>query len=364
MDTSAIEHFLLNGAHKVPIYFTTELSGFPFGFSNLRTARVPPNSLRTKTLLQNIVGVMNSSTSAKTERIILITVPFDTFSAAPTLGVGFNSSGIAITAVLETMRLVSKFPLVDEWVLIFAVTDGRFCGFEGLIRLVQSFSSELKSRVEFAVSIDSILSKTIHGRFANLIKPNSSFFQFIESLIQSLRVVGIEFDAEINGQSKIFASAAIESLSIDGEILTSVTDSRPDILRSDSFAWAFSEALLRTIYSAHRDTSLIDKMQVDTSIWAKIIGRMPRVAPFRDPAIARVIAQWMGKFAQVSVDEWGSTHCFTPYTATEAVMVLYNPAPMKVYLGLYCIGFVYGLLVFMAIARHKILRMLDEQSIN
>jgi hypothetical protein len=45
-------------------------------------------------------------------------------------------------------------------------------------------------------------------------------------------------------------------------------------------------------------------------------------------------------------------------------MVLYNPAPMKVYVGLYCIGFVYGLLVFMAIARHKMLRMLDEKSMN
>jgi hypothetical protein len=302
---------------------------------------------------------MNSSKSEKTERIILITVPFDTFSAAPTLGVGFNSSGIAITAFLETMRLVSKFPLVDEWVLIFAVTDGRFCGFEGLIRLVQSFPWELKSKVEFAVSIDSILSKTIHGRFTNLIKPNSSFFQFVESLIQSLRVVGIEFDGEIN-ESRIFASASIESLSIDGEILTSVTDSRPDVLRSDSFAWAFSEALLRTIYNAHRDTIMIDKMQVDTSIWARTIGRIPRVAPFRDPAIAQVIAQWMGQFAEVNVDEWVSSHCFTPYTATEAVMVLYNPAPMRVYLGLYCIGFVYGLLVFMTIARHKVLLMLDE----
>jgi hypothetical protein len=361
-DTTEIENYLINSAHKVPIYFTTELSGYPFGFTKLRTHQTSPNTLRTKTSLQNIVGIMNTSTARNGERVILITVPFDTFSSAPTLGVGSNSSGTALTAFLETMRLISKFPIVSDWVLIFAVIDGRFCGFEGLLRFIESFSSEFKKKIEFAVSIDSILSPTIHGRFGKQIRPDSSFFRFIQSFIHSLQTVGIDFAAEFNEiGSQIFTAGSIESISIGGEIPAPITDFNPDIHQSDSFAWAFSEALLRTIYDLHPEAILIDQVRVDTSIWAKTIGRIPRVAPFRDQAIASVLAHWMGKFSSVTIDKWVSKHCFTPYTSTDAILMLYNPAPVRVYIALACVGLTYGLLVFMAMGRIKILGTIKEK---
>jgi hypothetical protein len=361
-DTTVIENFLINGAHKVPIYFTTDLSGYPFGFAKLRTLKAPPNTLKTKTSLQNIVGVMNGSSAGEDERIILITVPFDTFSAAPTMGVGSNSSGTAITAFLETMRLISKFPMGEEWVLMFAVTDGRFCGFEGLLRLVRSFSSELKEKIEFAVSIDSILSQTIRGKFQKKLRPDSRFFRFVQSFIQSLQTVGIDFAAEFSEiGNQIFAAGSIDSMSIGGEIPVPITDSSPDIQRSDSFAWAFSEALLRTMYDAHPDSFFIDQVRVDTSIWARTIGRIPRVAPFRDQAVGRILAHWMGKFSSVTIDEWISSRCFTPYASTEAILMLYNPAPLTVYLALACAGLAYGVLAFMAIGKHKILGVIEEE---
>jgi hypothetical protein len=358
VNTADLEYFLLNQAHNVPIYFTTDLSGYPHGFAKLRSIQVAPNILHVKSSLQNVIGVINSSKSAIHQRIILITVPLDTFSAAPTLGVGSNSSGIAIAAFLETIRVISKFPLVNDYVFCFAITDGRFCGFEGLARLLHSFNSDYKNCIEFAISLDSIFSKKIQARFSKPVQRNSTLFQFVRCLVESLKVVGIDFQAEIREfANQLFVAEGIESISISGEIITSVTDVKPDILRADSFTWALSEALLRTMYNSAYDSIMIDKMRVDSSIWARSIGRIPRVAPFRDPALVQMLAEWMRHFSVVKIDEWVSGQCFTPYSSTEAVLVLYNPAPMAVYVLLYLAALIYGLLVFMALARHKVFRL-------
>jgi hypothetical protein len=181
--------------------------------------------------------------------------------------------------------------------------------------------------------------------------------------VASLKIVGIEFDAGIREvANQLFETAAIDVVSIAGEIVTPLTDARPDIQRADSFAWALSEALLRTMYNSQFDSIMIDKMMVDSGIWARIIGRIPRVAPFRDPALAGILANWMREFADVRVDEWVSSQCFTPYSATDAEMMLYNPVENWVYVALLGAAVVYGVLVFMAMARHKVLALGLESS--
>lgn len=359
-DTSKLEQFLLNRAHDVPIYFTKDLTGFPFGFEKLKTMKTKPNSLKRNTVLQNIIGVMNSSKSTTRQRIMLITVPFDTFSPAPTLEVGYNSSGIAIAAFLEVMKLVARYPIINDWSLMFAVADGRFCGFEGLTRLLNSFSPVLKSKIEFAISLDSIYTKTLHIHLNHQVRSDSTLYRFIKNLEESLTLVGIR--AEICTTNpftqEVFKSSSIESVSITGgNVMTSVTDCSPDYLRADSFAWALGESILRTIYETKSPTVLLDQKLIDTSVWTRIIGSVPRVAPFRDQTFASVILQWMQRFSNAYIDEWTSNTCFAPFTATDAVMLLYSSAPFYVYLLLYAGGIVYGIVVFMALARQKVFAM-------
>jgi hypothetical protein len=174
--------------------------------------------------------------------------------------------------------------------------------------------------------------------------------------VRSLKEVGIDFEVDVaESGEQIFTAGDIESISIGAEIPTPLTDVWLDIERSDSFAWAFSDALLHTIHEAHPDAVLGDRLRAHTAMWAQTIGRIPRVAPFRDKEVAEILADWMKKFASVTVDEWIAGHCFTPYSSTEAVLMLYNPAPVMVYAALACAGLMYGILVFMAIAKHKIL---------
>ena len=359
-DTGQIESFLLNRAHNVPIYFTRDLSGFPFGFEKLKTVETRPNSLKRNTVLQNIIGVVNSSRSERHQRVMIVTVPFDTFSAAPTLEVGYNSSGISIAAFLEVMKLVSRYPIVNDWALMFVVADGRFCGFEGLARLLRSFSPLARSRIEFAISIDSIYTKALNIHLHHQVRQNSTVYRFIRNLEDSLKLVGIRSEVRSTNPftQEVFKFEAIESVSITGGGFgTPVTDCNPDYLRADSFSWALGEAILRTIYDTRPPTVLIDQKLIDTSVWVRIIGSVPRVAPFRDLDFAKVILQWMQHFSVAFIDEWTSTTCYAPFAATNAVMLLYNSSPIYVYVLLFLGGLVYGVVIFMAVARQKVFGM-------
>jgi hypothetical protein len=229
-----------------------------------------------------------------------------------------------------------------------------------MARLLHNFST---GKIEFAVSLDSLFSKTIQSWFPRPVSSNSSLFRFVKSLVASLKIVGIEFEAGIRDVANhLFETAKIDVMSISGEIVTPLTDSRPDVLRADSFAWALSEALLRTMYNSQFDSIMIDKMMVDSGIWARIIGKIPRVAPFKEPDLVGLLAHWMREFASVRTDEWISSQCFAPYSATDAEMILYNPVEIWVYLTLCGAALVYGLLVFMAMARHKVLALGSDTS--
>lgn len=178
------------------------------------------------------------------------------------------------------MKIVSRYPIVDDWVLMFAITDGRFCGFEGLSRLLSSFSSFVRSRIEFAVLINSIYTKTLHIHIHDQINQKLPIYRFIQSLSDSLKMVGIRSEMQSKNPftQEVFDFESIDSISITGgAFATSVTDCNPDVLRADSFAWALSESILRTVYKSKPDVVLIAQKLVDTSARARVFGKVPRI---------------------------------------------------------------------------------------
>ena len=71
-----------------------------------------------KTKLQNVIWVINSSSTFDHEKNAVIRAPLDSFSTVLTAKVDVNNNGFVHAALLETMHLISKFPLTNNWSLL------------------------------------------------------------------------------------------------------------------------------------------------------------------------------------------------------------------------------------------------------
>jgi hypothetical protein len=57
----------------------------------------------------------------------------------------------------------------------------------------------------------------------------------------------------------------------------------------------------------------------------------------------------MRKFGTVSVEEWSTAKCFTPFSSTGATLALYTPTPASRSVALFVAAAVYGVIVWLAI---------------
>jgi hypothetical protein len=262
---------------------------------------------------------------------------------------------LAVIALLEVMHQISKFPPANNWVFVFALTDGHFCHFEGLEKVVSGLTGSHAGKIEFGVSLESITSATLSGLFGQRIKRDSTFAKFMLCLIDAMKAAAVPFDTSL-GESfrtqKVFSKSLVQSIAIanDGfDDTAHLTDTTPDIDRANAVVWAFADSLLRTMYDADSAASIIDRHSVDSSHWARVVARLPRMAAFRDQTAAQVFGQWMRKFGIVSVEEWSTAKCFAPFSSTGATLVLYTPTPASRSIALFVGAAVYGVIVWLAI---------------
>lgn len=359
IDTNLIEYYLINSAHKSSIYFSNEIHKIPTNYTFLKASKMQTNSIKQNTNLINIIGTINLSENID-QCVILITASYDTFSAAPTLHVGANN-GIVISSFLETIRIVSKYYLPRNYAFIFAMTNGKFCGMEG----IQHFLDNNQFKIDFAISIESIFSQTLHGHLGmklesqNFEKKGRNNFKIIQKFLVNLKntLDQVQIPLEIKLSDTLFSQTIfnhyqIPSISISGgPLYSSLTDKFLNITRSDNFTWAFSEALFRTVYNSHPIYEIVDKPYVDTSFWAKSIGNIPRLAPFMDQSVPNIFKSWMNTFTdQVFVEEWESRNCFIPYSSTDCILNFYNPIPINMQLLLIFLSILYALCVYVIIA--------------
>ena len=356
VNITELENFLIGGNQKAPVYFVYESAKVPTGFTHVKTADVKSNSAVKKTRLQNVIGTLNVSGTHDRERIAVISAPLDTFATVPSAEIGANNNGLALAAFLEVMRLVSKFSLANNWVFVFAVTDGHFCDFEGLEREMNALAGGHAGKIEFGLSIESIAAPHLSGLFGQRIKRESAFAKFVMCLIDSMKAAGVPLETELSEEKRtqgVFSKHLVQSIAImnsDNDEISRVGDSTPNIERANAVAWAVAEALLRMVYDADNTATMIERQTVDSSYWANIIGKIPRMSAFRDQTAASILAQWMRKFTTVSVDEWASRKCLAPFSATDANLVLYNPTPVTTSVALFFVAILYGFVVFLAIA--------------
>jgi hypothetical protein len=352
-DVSALESLLTGTSHKAPVYFSYESAGIPQGFTHVKTADAKSNSAIKRTKLQNVIGTINGSSSFDRQRIAVIAAPFDSFSVVPSALIGGNNNGLSVTVLLEVLHQISKYPLANNWAFVFALTDGHFCGFEGLEKLVTALNTAHPGKVEFGISLESLTAPKLSGWFGQRIKRDSAFAKFVLCLIDSMKAAGIPFETalgETYRTQKVFSKMLIQSIAITNEDFDEtahITDLRPDVDRANAIVWAVAEALLRMMYDADSTATMIDRGTIDSAHWAGIIAGIPRMAAFRDQSTAQVVAQWIRKFGTVTVDEWTSGKCPAPFSATSATLVLYTPTPLSrsVYLALAAVA--YGGVIFL-----------------
>jgi hypothetical protein len=342
-------------SHKAPIYFSYDAATLPEGFTHVKTSDARSNSAIKKTRLQNVIGTINSSSTPDRQRIAVITAPLDSFSVVPSAPIGANNNGLSAVSLLEIMRQLSKFPIANNWVFVFALTDGYFCHFEGLEKLIGALTSARVGKIEFGLSLESVTSPRLSGLFGQRIKRDSAFAKFMLCLIDAMKAASVPFETAL-GESfrtqKVFSKSLVQSVAIandDFDDIAHITDRVPDVNRSNAIVWAVTDALLRTMYDADVTAAIVDRHVIDTGHWAAVVAKIPRVAAFRDQAAAQVFAQWMRKFGTVSIDEWTSGKCFAPYSSTSATIVLYTRTPASQSVALFVGALLYGGIVWLAV---------------
>jgi hypothetical protein len=359
LDTTELEDFLISTTHKAPIYFTYDSPTMLSEFTHVKTSEAKSNSAVKRTKLQNVIGVLNSSSSLEKERIAVISVPFDSFSVAPSAGIGANTNGLSIVAWMEIIHQISKFPLTNNWVFVFALTDGRFCHFSGLDKAVASLNSAHAQKVQFGISLESISATKLNGLFGQRLKRDTPFAKFMLCLKDSMKAAGIPLETSVSEEPRsqsIFSKHLIPSIAIANENLddtSRITDTEPDIDRANAIVWAVTEALLRMMYDAADSAVILDRVTIDASRWAKIIAKVPRVPAFRDQTLSHVIGQWIRKFATLLTEEWTSSQCYAPFSSTSATLVLYTPTPISPWVLCFVGAIVYGVGVFVLLAGVK-----------
>jgi hypothetical protein len=364
VDTKELESFLLSGAHKAPIYFKYGHHDSYKKYSHVKTKTNPSNSQNKKVRLQNVHGAINASKTYERERIAIITAPYDSFSTVPSAKTGANVNGLSLAALLESMRLASKFPITNNWCFIFAVLDGHFCNYEGLERFLSSISAQHSSKIEFAISLEEISAPKLKGHFSMKLIRDSSFAKFMHCLKDAFNQTGIPFSNELSEEKHeqtVFGQRFMKSISItsddeDADELSRITDTKPDYERANAVAWAVSEALLRMMYGADISATMVERSSVNASYWARAVT-IPRMPTVRDRAFINTIGQYMKNFGKVQYDDWSSTKCPAVYQATDATLILYNQMPFKYSLGLFTASIVYGFVILVVIARDKLFKL-------
>ena len=357
VNTSELEEYLFSMGHKAPIYFAYQNESIPKRFTHVKTSSRSSNSAMKKVNLQNVIGVLNASKSFEAEKIALITAPLDSFSAVPGAKVGVNNNGLALAALLETMHLVSRFDLTNNWVFVFAVTDGHFCHYEGLDKVLGKYAKEHGSKIKFGISLESVASNKLQGLFSHKLKRGSPFAKFMECLLDALKAVNVDFSSSVSEEPKtqsVFAKYKIQSVAItndDFDETSHITDFIPDVDRANEIAWAVSEALLRMVYDADNTAMMIDRNNVDSGYTLNMVSSLPRMSQFRDQSVVNIVRQWMNSFMPSSINDWSSTKCLAPFSGSKASLILYNPTPVSATAFLFVFAFVYGACVYFIIKK-------------
>lgn len=110
--------------------------------------------------LENFYGFLEGTNTEGQNSIIAIVANYDSFGIAPDLPSGLNTNGSGVVALLELMRVLSKFYENYENVLkfdfLFILTSGGNLNYEGTQHFISTLDSTIVKNIDFVLCLDSL----------------------------------------------------------------------------------------------------------------------------------------------------------------------------------------------------------------
>lgn len=130
--------------------------------------------------LENMYGYLEGSTSpGQTNPIIAIVANYDDISLVPDMPSGMNSNASGVIALVEIMRIISKFyENYDTFVgydLMFLLTSGGNLNFKGGDHFINSLESSMLENIHFVICLDSLAPDEEEGAYNYLFVHLSEF---------------------------------------------------------------------------------------------------------------------------------------------------------------------------------------------
>ena len=112
---------------------------------------------------ENIYGYLESAQSpggAQTNNIIAIVANYDDLSIAPDFPPGLNSNASSVIAMIEIIRILSKFyenyDSFAKYDLMFLMTSGGALNYYGDNHFISNFDSSILENIQYILCLDSI----------------------------------------------------------------------------------------------------------------------------------------------------------------------------------------------------------------
>lgn len=110
--------------------------------------------------LENFYGFLEGVNTGSPNPIIAIVSHYDTFSISPDLPSGLNTNGSGVIALMELVRILSKFyenyDNVLKFDILFILTSAGTLNFEGTQHLLNNLDSGVLDNIQFVLCLDSL----------------------------------------------------------------------------------------------------------------------------------------------------------------------------------------------------------------
>jgi NTP pyrophosphatase (non-canonical NTP hydrolase) len=111
--------------------------------------------------LENLYGFLEGAPNAGgSNPIVAIVANYDSFGITPELSMGTNNNGSGVIAILELIRILSKFyenyENVIKFDILFALTSAGNLNYEGAQQFINSLDSNISENLQYVLCLNSL----------------------------------------------------------------------------------------------------------------------------------------------------------------------------------------------------------------
>lgn len=164
--------------------------------------------------LENLYGYLEGSTAGTaTNNIIAIVANYDDLSIVPDMPSGLNSNGSGVIAMLEIIRILSKFYENYEanvkYDVLFLLSSGGSLNYHGSNHFINNIDSSILENIQFVLCLDS-MSMDENEMFLHLSRFPKQEEDLAYRIHKSLNTTSANMDINLNfKKKKVFLSEKI-----------------------------------------------------------------------------------------------------------------------------------------------------------